>query len=65
MNLQCTYNYMVDGSIVIDEVGQPLRKIEAGAKAMLQSNGPAIWDPPVRDLTVAEAAHWMRAKLSE
>jgi hypothetical protein len=61
VKIEChiTHNYMADGSIIVDEAGQPLRKIEAGAKGALQECGPAIWDPPMRDLTVEEAALWM------
>ena len=54
---------MADGSIVVDEPGQPLFRIEAGAVAVLQSNGPAIWHPPARVLTVEETAAWTRPKL--
>ena len=60
--MHSTWNYMADGSVIIDERGQPLRKLEAGAKATLQANGPAAWDPPMRDLTVNEAARWMGAQ---
>jgi hypothetical protein len=58
-HVHSTSYFMADGSIIIDEPGQPLRKIESGAKATLHSHGPADWDPPVRDLTVVEAARWM------
>lgn len=58
-----TWNYMADGSIVLDEPGQPLFRIAAGAVAVLQSNGPAIWNPSVQKLTIEEAAAWTRPKL--
>jgi hypothetical protein len=60
--LSCTWHYMVDGSIVIEEVGQPLKVIDCPQdgpiRCRLQCEGPAMSDPPIRLATDEENCRW-------
>lgn len=67
MSTKSTWNYMVNGAIVIEEEGQPLKIIdpqEDGCiRFKLQSQGPAISDPPIRLCTHEENNLWILGKL--
>jgi len=58
LKTQCTWHYMVDGSIVVKEEGQPLKVIEPQEdgyiRFQLQKEGPAMTDPPIRLATADE-----------
>lgn len=58
-----TWNYMADGSIIVEEVGQPLKIIEPQEDGYIRfrlcREGPAMSDPPIRLATHEENNRWV------
>jgi len=62
-DIKRTWHYMASGKIVITEVGEPLRIIDPQEdgyiRFQLQTEGPAMLDPPMRLATAEENSNWI------
>jgi hypothetical protein len=55
--------YMADGSIIVEETGEPMKIIESQEdgyiRFRLEREGPAMSDPPIRLMTNEENRKWI------